>query len=112
MTLGESVRQLEQSPEGVKVTFASGCQERYSLVVGADGLNSSVRSMLSATEPIKAYSGYTCWRFVGKNPTKLRHIIEMWGRGKRVGLVPLRDGGIYVFLVANAPENNPSPEEL
>ena len=36
----------------------------------------------------------------------------MWGRGKRVGLVPLRDGGIYVFLVANAPENNPSPEEL
>jgi 2-polyprenyl-6-methoxyphenol hydroxylase-like FAD-dependent oxidoreductase len=112
VTPGESVQTLKQSAEGVDVTFASGREGHFTLVVGADGLNSSIRSMLSVQSPQKVYSGHTCWRFVGKNPTKLRHVVEMWGRGKRVGLVPLANERVYVFLVANAPENTTSPAEL
>lgn len=74
--------------------------ERYDLVIGADGLHSAVRRVLGGPEP--EYCGYTCWRAVVPDPG-LTEACEAWGRGKRVGYVPLGDGLAYVFLVRNAP---------
>ena len=46
----ESIQDLDQGPAGVDVTFASGRQERFDLVVGADGLHSNVRRLVFAPE--------------------------------------------------------------
>jgi 2-polyprenyl-6-methoxyphenol hydroxylase-like FAD-dependent oxidoreductase len=42
---GTSIRALQQDSEGVDVTFENGGQERFDLVIGADGLHSAVRSL-------------------------------------------------------------------
>ncbi|KGN36975.1 FAD-dependent monooxygenase [Knoellia subterranea] len=43
---GDRIAELTQDDDGVDVVFASGRRARYDLVVGADGLHSSLRSMV------------------------------------------------------------------
>jgi 2-polyprenyl-6-methoxyphenol hydroxylase-like FAD-dependent oxidoreductase len=43
---GDRIASLTQDGTGVDVDFASGTRRRFSLVVGADGLHSSLRSMV------------------------------------------------------------------
>ena len=42
---GERVAELAQEADGVDVTFAGGERRRFDLVIGADGLHSSLRAM-------------------------------------------------------------------
>lgn len=42
---GDSIAKLDQSADGVQVTFASGVSRRFDLVVGADGLHSVTREL-------------------------------------------------------------------
>jgi 2-polyprenyl-6-methoxyphenol hydroxylase-like FAD-dependent oxidoreductase len=74
------------------------------LLVGADGLRSTVRAqMLDDGAP--RYAGYTSWR--GVAPVAglcTKHaIVETWGRGLRFGMVEISSHETYWFAVANAP---------
>lgn len=42
---GQSIASLAQDETGVAVTFTDGTQQRFDLVIGADGLHSNVRSL-------------------------------------------------------------------
>ena len=48
---GDQITALEQDPDGVDVTFLSGAQERYDLVVLADGVNSRTRELVLPDAP-------------------------------------------------------------
>ncbi|HKA23617.1 MAG TPA: FAD-dependent monooxygenase [Candidatus Eisenbacteria bacterium] len=80
----------------------------YDLVVGADGIGSQVRERFWGTVPIRD-AGYTSWRFVVPLAIPLPGATEMWGRGKRVGLVPLRGGRLYCFATRNVPAEFEDP---
>ena len=43
---GDRIADLTQDADGVDVTFAGGSRRRFDLVIGADGLHSSLRSMV------------------------------------------------------------------
>jgi 2-polyprenyl-6-methoxyphenol hydroxylase-like FAD-dependent oxidoreductase len=45
LRFGESIAGLHDVANGIEVDFASGAQERYDLVVGADGLHSATRRL-------------------------------------------------------------------
>ena len=47
---GDSISQLEESEDEVAVTFASGRQRSFSLVLGCDGTHSAVRKMCFGEE--------------------------------------------------------------
>ncbi|MEU3315363.1 FAD-dependent monooxygenase [Streptomyces sp. NPDC006662] len=47
---GDSIAELEQGPDGVRVTFESGRTESFDLVVGADGLHSRTRALAFGPE--------------------------------------------------------------
>ena len=79
------------------------------LVVAADGIRSRLREAL-VPGFMPRYSGTTCWRFVVDHQPS-DQVVEMWGVGKRVGVVPLAGGQSYVFLTANAAPRTPSPFE-
>jgi len=107
--LGTTLQSYQITPEGAEATRSDGVQNRYDLIVGADGLRSALRADIAG--PIEPrYSGYTCWRFVVPLPFK-QGVTEMWGPGKRVGVVPIGGGKVYVFLTANAPQRAPAPFE-
>ena len=59
--LGMSIRSLKQSGNGVSVAFDDGSSDRYGLVVGADGISSSVRALTLGTIA-PAYTGAMAWR--------------------------------------------------
>ena len=59
--LGHAFERVEQDGFGVLVHFAGGKRERADLLIGADGIRSSVREQV-APEVQPIYSGYYIWR--------------------------------------------------
>lgn len=58
---GRALRALVQDGEGVTAIFADGAQERADLLLGADGIRSTVRGLcIPGCDPL--YAGYTAWR--------------------------------------------------
>ncbi|SNY59893.1 FAD-dependent monooxygenase, partial [Paractinoplanes atraurantiacus] len=49
---GDAIASLDDGPDGVDVTFASGRRGRYELVVGADGLHSATRRQVLGEVPL------------------------------------------------------------
>jgi 2-polyprenyl-6-methoxyphenol hydroxylase-like FAD-dependent oxidoreductase len=58
---GHVFARVEQDVSGIHVYFANGRTERADLLVGCDGLRSSVRAYL-APEVQPIYAGYYIWR--------------------------------------------------
>jgi 2-polyprenyl-6-methoxyphenol hydroxylase-like FAD-dependent oxidoreductase len=101
--LGTSVQSIDQRDAQVHVTFSDGRNDTFDLVIGADGVHSQMRGLAFGDRfAVVRYAGYTCWRTVMPNRAHLTGVVELWGNGRRIGLVPLPDAQLYVFLTANA----------
>ncbi|HEX5850780.1 MAG TPA: FAD-dependent monooxygenase [Rubrobacter sp.] len=104
--LGAECSGFEQDDKGVDVVFADGSRERGDLLIGADGLHSTVRAGLFGPEKPR-YAGYTAWRAVvrpGRGLLSWGMAFESWGRGARFGCAHIGDGRVYWFATRNAPE--------
>jgi len=101
---------MAPSDDGVEVDWdgpRGRTHARYDVVIGADGIHSSVRLRLYGEVPLR-YSGVTCFR--GVLPEfPLAHAVEAWGGTSRVGIVPLRGERAYYFLVREARRRAPPP---
>lgn len=85
--------------------------ECVDLVVGADGAGSRVRQEIPESDRVTArYAGYTCWRGVvdleSAAVSSERTAWELWGAGKRFGVVPIGGGRVYFYACVNAPEKS------
>ncbi|MCK7624948.1 FAD-dependent monooxygenase [Streptomyces sp. RS10V-4] len=105
---GSAVTAVETGGARVRVGHGSGVLEA-DLLVGADGIHSSVRRALWPQAPEPRYAGYTAWRLVARYGP-LTAGGETWGRGERIGIAPLPDGRTYLFGVANAPAGQRGPD--
>jgi 2-polyprenyl-6-methoxyphenol hydroxylase-like FAD-dependent oxidoreductase len=106
--LGVSLTALTQDDDRVRVSFSDGMSGDYDLVVGADGIHSTVRELaLSASSP--SYAGTMAWRSV--IPTRPPGILDMMvlmGEGCFFGLAPMGEGHTYGFgAVAGARFKDP-----
>ena len=59
--LGRAVARLDEDEEGAGIRFEDCDLERFDLVVGADGIRSTVRSLLFP-DVRASYAGYVGWR--------------------------------------------------
>lgn len=101
---GHTVTGYRQEAQAVQVLLQDGDPVRADLLVGADGLRSAVRAQF-ADDGQPVYAGYTSWRGICKR-TDLApegRTTESWGRGERFGIVPVGQGEVYWFAVADAP---------
>ena len=106
VVLGAECSSFEQDDSGVTAIFADGTEERGELLIGADGLNSTVRARLIGRKKPR-YAGYTAWRAVVEPDRELLPWgtgFETWGRGARFGCAHIGGGRVYWFATRNAPE--------
>ncbi|MFJ7201183.1 MULTISPECIES: FAD-dependent monooxygenase [unclassified Streptomyces] len=81
------------------------------VVVGADGINSGVRSGLFPDHPGPSYAGFTTWRIVVPGIGRPFAPHETWGRGALWGTQPLKDGRIYAYGAAVAPAGSHAADD-
>jgi 2-polyprenyl-6-methoxyphenol hydroxylase-like FAD-dependent oxidoreductase len=99
---GRAVRTYRARPGGVLVELDDGTEIKADLLVGADGLHSSVRRVMRGSEPLR-YAGYTSWRALVDGIDLPARVTESWGPGQRFGIAPIGRRRVYWFAVADAP---------
>lgn len=103
--LGTTVKALEEGAEGITATLSDGSAERFDLVIGADGVRSSVRAMIGI-DIAPRYTGVGVWRSVHRRPAGLTDKIMMMGPAKRFGIMPISDDLLYTFGTVAEPEDS------
>jgi 2-polyprenyl-6-methoxyphenol hydroxylase-like FAD-dependent oxidoreductase len=95
--LGTSILSLSQGNHRVSAGFGDGSIDEYDLVVGADGISSSVRRLtLSTAPPVK--TGQMAWRSLAPiRPRGLKTLQFLLGDGCFFGLCPVSGGHTYGF---------------
>jgi 2-polyprenyl-6-methoxyphenol hydroxylase-like FAD-dependent oxidoreductase len=104
--LNKKFTAVEQNDNQVTVRFEDGIEEHGDILIGADGLQSSVRDRLFGHSDLR-YAGYTAYRGI-THFSDLRYVpevgggFEAWGRGKRFGYSHLGQDQIFWFAAINA----------
>jgi FAD-dependent urate hydroxylase len=96
--LGLSVTALNDQAQ---LRFSDGSTGEYDLVVGADGVRSTVRALAFGGPPAR-YVGQASWRWVADGFPEISDWTVMLGRGRAFLTVALGDGSVYCYADANA----------
>jgi 2-polyprenyl-6-methoxyphenol hydroxylase-like FAD-dependent oxidoreductase len=97
--LGISVTHLENN-ERPRVTFSDGSNESYDLIVGADGVHSTIRKVALDGPPAN-YVGQASWRFVVNDFPDRTDWTVMLGRGRTFLTIALGGGVVYCYADIN-----------
>lgn len=94
-----TVASLQQDADGVNVTFEGGAQRRFDVVIGADGMHSSVRKMvLSENEYAEYDTGWAAWVLWTKEALAPPDCVkEFWSPTFFFGIYPVKDELMVCF---------------
>jgi len=111
--LGTSIKSLTQDDGGVWVELSDGSAATYDLVIGADGVGSSVRA-LAFDAPPPVYGEQMVWRSLAPvRPRGLTNLQFLLGDGCFFGLCPVGSDQTYGFgNVAGPPIRDPAEGRL
>ena len=101
--LGLSVTDLNDDGQANQVHFSDGSTDAYDLVVGADGVHSTIRS-LALGGPTARDVGQASWRFVADGFPEIGDWTVMLGRGRAFLTVALGEGSVYCYADVNSRE--------
>jgi 2-polyprenyl-6-methoxyphenol hydroxylase-like FAD-dependent oxidoreductase len=110
---GVTFTSLAQQGDNVAVELSDGTSASYDLVIGADGINSAVRSAVFPGTPEPAFFGQIVWRY---NLPRYPDLNRLWmfdGTRGRAGFVPLAPDLMYILLIEAAadPDTSALPQD-
>ncbi|WJV44812.1 FAD-dependent monooxygenase [Streptomyces flavofungini] len=106
----DGVRREGQDGELVRVRFSDGTVRQVALLVGADGIRSTVRGLLGFESRVD-YQGQMVWRALVPRPSWATGIHHFAGKPHAAGVVPVSDSGAYVFLTEHGAARNVLPRD-
>ena len=109
LELDAEVTGVSTHADGVTVQLAGGGEENGDVLIGADGINSTVRSLSLHPWTKPRYAGYALWFGVtAADPalTEAATFRELDGPGARFIFFPVGGGEIYWSAIANAAEES------
>ncbi|WP_224996406.1 FAD-dependent monooxygenase [Cesiribacter sp. SM1] len=96
--------EFRQEEKGaVVVNFEQQEQQTFDLLLGADGIHSRVRQQIIG-DGTPIYRGYNIWRGVAALDVPQGYGSETWGRGARVGIVPIKGNSFGWWATLNEQE--------
>jgi FAD-dependent urate hydroxylase len=107
--LGTAVESVSEGDAAVRVGFSGGATSDYDLVVGADGVHSTVRRLVFATAPPR-YVGQVSWRFVLDGGPAITAWTVLLGRRRTFLLLPIGEGRLYCYADVNS-SNSQDPTD-
>lgn len=108
--LGVTIDHLVDDGEGVDVRFSDGGEGRYDLVVGADGVYSQTRKTIFPDSANPEFTGQAVWRYNFPRPADL-DVLQVYNGPIGVGLVPVSDALMYMYVTTPEPGNPRYPRE-
>ena len=99
--VGKKVVAYEERAESVSAIFDDGEKIKADILVGFDGIHSTVRNMMLQKEIEKEHLGMGAWRFYFELPDyKFEDSSLMYISGEtQIGVVPLAERAGYVFVL-------------
>ncbi len=108
--LGVKAIQLDDDGAGITARFNDGTEGRYGLVVGSDGVYSDTRRMIFPDAPAPEFTGQSVWRYNFERPDEV-DCLKSYEGPMGVGLVPLSQSLMYMFITTPEPGNPRYPRE-
>ena len=112
--LGVEVTTFRQDEDGAEVRFPNGRQERFDLLIAADGIFSKTRETLFPQAPKPRFTGQGCWRIVADRPAEVDRAEMFVGGPVKLGFNPVSADKMYAFILEHVPGNPwfPAEEQL
>jgi 2-polyprenyl-6-methoxyphenol hydroxylase-like FAD-dependent oxidoreductase len=108
--MGLTVDQIINKENGVDVVFSDGTTGSYDMLIGADGINSKVRKLIFG-DYFPKYVGLSVWRYAFDRPKELETGYMYFGKHSKVGLIPMTQDKMYMFVVSAEGADNPFIKE-
>lgn len=95
--MNTTVSGLYEVHEGIQASYSNGTGEIFDLVVGADGVHSSIRKLYFADD-IEKYINWRCWYAIPKNPIGMAHeLTEYLEPGKFLNIFDEGNESLAIF---------------
>ena len=98
---------LDETSDGVRLSFADGATTTADAVVGADGVHSVVRDILFDTAPVQ-YTGRIAYRTTYPaallNGEKIDDCTKWWGEDRHIVIYYVKPDRSEIYLVTSQPE--------
>ncbi|MFZ0384155.1 MAG: FAD-dependent monooxygenase [Solirubrobacteraceae bacterium] len=105
---GLTVTEFAEAGDRVEVEFSDRSSGGYDVVVGADGLRSSVRAQWFPEQPEPDYIGQCAWRaLVGDRPAELNGLRLFLGTTTRTGFNPITPDDMYLYCLHQTDDRRP-----
>jgi len=105
--LGHRLVGLDETNDGVRLTFADGTTAVADAVTGADGVHSTVKDVLFGTSPLN-YTGRIAYRTTFPAALLNGHIIDdctkWWGEDRHIVIYYVKPDRSEVYFVTSQPE--------
>ncbi len=103
---GVTYESFEDKGEQVNVLTTDGARRDYDLVVGADGVRSTLRDKLFPEVKTPQYIGQVVWRTVFPRPAEISRPTMWVGGAVKLGVNPVSPTHMYMFLTEGRPEKS------
>ena len=105
--LGHKLVGLDETADGVRLTFANGASAVADAVIGADGVHSVVRDMLFGTSPVN-FTGRIAYRTTYPaallGGEKIDDCTKWWGEDRHIVIYYVKPDRSEIYLVTSQPE--------
>ena len=95
--MGADVRELRERNGTVSVELGDGTAADYDLVIGADGIHSTVRRLVFGDDATARPVGQVGWRFVTACPPEITTWSVMLGHRTAFLTIPIGPGRVYCY---------------
>lgn len=108
--LGHTFTDIDDQGDTVSVKFTDGSAGTYDLVIGADGVFSSVRKAKFPGAPTPQYTGQGVWRAVVPR-FDIKRSIMFFGKEGKVGFTPVSKDTMYLYYTEARPTKDRIPDD-